>query len=712
MPDPIVNSQASLALTQYIEIFGIYPPRDTVGGVGTHISVIHTSASPVFMGNSNSAVAYANGALIPIAQNTALFSLLGTTYGGNGQTNFALPNLVGRASIYDGQGPSLTSYTLGEVFGQDVASVINAQLPSSLGGAAAAIDNHQPTLALTYFINAYGIFPSRGDGATGTNLIGQIYQAAENFPVGIPCDGRLLAIANYDVLFALIGTTYGGDGQTTFAIPDLRGRNIIGTGNGHVVGDVLGVENITIGQANLPINMGGNGTPINNQQPGLVLNTMVALNGIFQGFDDLTPAIGEIIYFAGPFIPTGYAAAQGQLLPINSNQALFSLLGTTYGGNGTTNFALPNLAGRAIVGTDNQAGHLAAGTVLGTDTVQITSAMISSLTLNGTVNADTLYGGDSVDVLNGFASNDRLTGNGGSDQLNGGDGIDTANYEFNTGAVYAELNINKVFESTLTVGTVLGGSPFASQDVLALIENVTGSAFGDRIYGTAGDNILAPRGGNDIVYAGAGIDTLDYGVSTGSVYVDLSAGTALESNLQIGTVGAATAFISNDYVLEFENIDGSAFGDRLYGTATANVINGNDGDDFLYGGAGADILNGGNGVDRIVGEGGADVMTGGGGNDRFIFSTAPEAGIDTITDFVVGSDQLFVMRSAFGLGAGDPVNLVINGAATAAAPTFLYDSTTGILSFDADGTGAIAAAEFANIGANIGLSPIDIVLYG
>lgn len=59
-----------------------------------------------------------------------------------------------------------------------------------------------------------------------------------------------------------------------------------------------------------------------------------------------TPILGEIRLFAGTFAPRGYALCNGQLLSISQNTALFSLLGTTYGGNGTTNFALPDLRGR------------------------------------------------------------------------------------------------------------------------------------------------------------------------------------------------------------------------------------------------------------------------------------------------------------------------------------------------------------------------------
>jgi microcystin-dependent protein len=61
------------------------------------------------------------------------------------------------------------------------------------------------------------------------------------------------------------------------------------------------------------------------------------------------PFLGEIRMFGGNFAPTGWALCNGQLLPIQQNTALFSILGTTFGGNGTTNFALPNLQGRVPV---------------------------------------------------------------------------------------------------------------------------------------------------------------------------------------------------------------------------------------------------------------------------------------------------------------------------------------------------------------------------
>ena len=71
-----------------------------------------------------------DGQLLPISQNTALFSLLGTTYGGNGQSNFALPNLQGSAAMFNGQGPGLSLYDLGQQGGGDSVTLISTEIPA------------------------------------------------------------------------------------------------------------------------------------------------------------------------------------------------------------------------------------------------------------------------------------------------------------------------------------------------------------------------------------------------------------------------------------------------------------------------------------------------------------------------------------------------------------------------------------------------------
>ncbi|MEZ4447950.1 MAG: tail fiber protein [Nannocystaceae bacterium] len=143
------------------------------------------------------------GQLLSIAQNTALFSILGTTYGGDGRTTFALPDLRGRAPVQAGHGPGLSDYRLGQKSGAEQVTLTvsqmpshnhsvtsssedaNAKLPSSgyltAGGAYTTTANQtalpsyigntggnqpvslvQPVLALNYIICIQGIFPSRG----------------------------------------------------------------------------------------------------------------------------------------------------------------------------------------------------------------------------------------------------------------------------------------------------------------------------------------------------------------------------------------------------------------------------------------------------------------------------------------------------------------------------------------------------------------------
>jgi microcystin-dependent protein len=159
----------------------------------------------IFAGNfSPRSWAFCNGQLLPISQNTALFSLVGTTYGGDGRTTMALPNMQGRVPMHPGRGPGLTSRRLGERGGEEVVTLSEAQIPShthSLGadnlapdttspknnllskrpiytddksslvnmasqtvasnGGGQSHNNNQPYLALNYIIALQGIYPSR-----------------------------------------------------------------------------------------------------------------------------------------------------------------------------------------------------------------------------------------------------------------------------------------------------------------------------------------------------------------------------------------------------------------------------------------------------------------------------------------------------------------------------------------------------------------------
>jgi microcystin-dependent protein len=85
---------------------------------------------------------------------------------------------------------------------------------------------------------------------------------------------------------------------------------------------------------------------IDNTQPNLALNFCISLYGIFPSQDEAQPYIGEIGLFGFNFAPSGWAFCNGQLLPISENDALYALIGTTYGGDGISTFGIPDLRGR------------------------------------------------------------------------------------------------------------------------------------------------------------------------------------------------------------------------------------------------------------------------------------------------------------------------------------------------------------------------------
>lgn len=114
--------------------------------------------------------AFCNGEILSIAQNTALFSLLGTTYGGDGQTTFALPDLRGRVPVGTGNGPGLPSISLGQAAGEPTHTLILTEIPAhnhSLNAFSEPGDNSAPQNNLLANSGA----TDREYRATGTNVV-------------------------------------------------------------------------------------------------------------------------------------------------------------------------------------------------------------------------------------------------------------------------------------------------------------------------------------------------------------------------------------------------------------------------------------------------------------------------------------------------------------------------------------------------------------
>jgi microcystin-dependent protein len=211
---------------------------------------------------------------------------LGTFYGGDGRTNFALPNLSDIALIGTGQGPGLPPQDLGGQTGISDIMLTSQQLPPDLSGSSQGFDNYQPSLSVSYIINLGGVYPAP-DGGGGLDFLGEVVPFAGSFaPLGWAfANGQILPISENEALFSLIGTTYGGDGETTFGLPDLRGRDIVGASPSHPVGESFGQASVSLTNAQVPTSPGGSAQPFDNEQPSLAMTYLIALQGIFPSRD-------------------------------------------------------------------------------------------------------------------------------------------------------------------------------------------------------------------------------------------------------------------------------------------------------------------------------------------------------------------------------------------------------------------------------------------
>ncbi|MBL8337276.1 MAG: peptidylprolyl isomerase [Rhodoferax sp.] len=325
--------------------------------------------------------------------------------------------------------------------------------------------------------------------------------------------------------------------------------------------------------------------------------------------------------------------------------------------------------------------------------------------LAGGAGNDSLAGGGSNDGLYAAGGDDTLVGGGGLDTLDGGPGFDLADYSAATAPVTAELwrsyalNDGQGSQDALWNIEALLGSAF--NDLLAggaANESLSGGSGNDGLYAAGGQDTLVGGAGNDTLDGGAGNDLADYSAATGAVTAELWRSFALND----GQGG-------QDALWNIEHLIGSAQGDLLAGTTGDNQLTGLAGNDQIYAAAGNDTLAGGLGL---------DTLNGGAGQDIFLFDTTPSAGnLDTVQDFSVVDDTLQLSGLVFtALGAAGPLaaGLLRAGAGVSAAADaddfLLYNSSTGLLSYDPDAQGAAPPVPVALLGAGLALGIADFLV--
>ncbi|GJD40912.1 M10 family metallopeptidase C-terminal domain-containing protein [Methylobacterium bullatum] len=274
-------------------------------------------------------------------------------------------------------------------------------------------------------------------------------------------------------------------------------------------------------------------------------------------------------------------------------------------------------------------------------------------TFVGAASADDFLGRGGNDSLSGNGGADKLEGGAGADRIDGGDGIDTASYAGSSAGVYIDLSLGKVLYGD------------ANDDTLVSIENLEGSGYDDNLVGNAAANTLSGLAGDDTLAGGEGADFLGGGdgndILTGGAgadymtagdgvdwayYSDSSAGVTVD--ISAGKVAGIGGSAEGDALVDFENILGSAFDDKLSGNGLANILSGAAGNDALYGYDGDDTLLGGAGADRLDGGAGFDTLDYGASaaGVSVNLSTGAVSGGDAAGDVLVGIERVAGSRFA------------------------------------------------------------------
>lgn len=330
----------------------------------------------------------------------------------------------------------------------------------------------------------------------------------------------------------------------------------------------------------------------------------------------------------------------------------------------------------------------------------ITGALVPTCVLAdlfvGTSGDDTLTGTPEADTLNGLGGADTMMGLGGDDAYT----VNQADDEVIEGAGEGNDTIRTSVTFSLPI--------FVENLLLRNFEaiNGTGNTLDNRLTGNDADNTLNGRAGSDTMIGKAGND----------IYIVESSGDLVTEAVNRGT-DTVRSSVDQNLAANVENLTltGTA-AINGHGNELNNSITGNAAGNALFGEVGLDTLRGKDGNDRLVGGDGNDILSGGLGRDTFEFKAALNAStnVDQITDFNPADDVIQLDGPAFPTltTAG-----TLQASAFLAAPAagdlsdrILYDPATGILRYDADGTGAAAPERFGRLEAGLAINNADFVV--
>lgn len=357
----------------------------------------------------------------------------------------------------------------------------------------------------------------------------------------------------------------------------------------------------------------------------------------------------------------------------------------------------------------------------------VTVSLASGVGWGGDAAGDTLHniehlvGSDFNDNLTGDAVGNILLGRAGNDFLNGGIGVDLMAGEAGDD-VYVVDNIGDIVdESTAASGgidTVQASISFSlanGANVLGSVENLallgTNSINGT---GNGLNNVITGNAGSNWLNGGAGADTMR-GLAGNDVYVVDNAGDIVNEGLAgSGGTDAVQASISFS-LANTTRVLGSVENLTLLGTGNING-SGNALNNGITGNAGSNWLNGGAGNDTLIGGAGNDRLTGGAGYDCFVFNSAPNAAgnVDRITDFKVSEDTIRLDNAVMPrLGSAlDATEFwkSTTGLAHDASDRLIYETDTGWLNYDSNGSAAGGSVHIATLAPHLALTYADFMV--